>query len=242
MKRQPSKHAATKFVEEDNCVASSRVRDLQSSSDDESDRDSDIEFVESNENSPSPTTTSHKSPNGSTKSNLPGKIVARRQSTRIREQQHQQRRVSVADEDEDLEPVPKKPKLLGKSNQKNPVNAPPKPKAKGSAKAASTNSQQSKKSAPPKQKRTTNPKNASAQAGAGTSKQTKPHAVDHGIKPRCELTKFILEQFTHFRKDAQFKNRYTALCLLCIEHNRGDRDLVQPTHFVRGNSSNLKSH
>lgn len=197
-------------------------------------------IVENNENSPSPTTTSHKSPNGSTTSNLPGKIVVRRKSTRIREQQQQQRRVSVADED--LEPVSKKPKLSGKSKQKTPVNAPPKPKAKGSAKAASTNSPQSKKSTPLKQKRTTNPKNASAQAGAGTSKRQKPHAVDHGIKPRCELTKFILEQFTHFRKDAQFKNRYTALCLLCIEHNGGDRDLVQPTHFVRGNSSNLKSH
>lgn len=121
-------------------------------------------------------------------------------------------------------------------------------KAKTTNAPALKGASKTKKKTPPKGAATskskspaqTSPKTATEEVRASKTTTQRP---DFGIKAKCELTAAILSQFEDYRKDPNYKTRYSAVCSLCnAKSDDDDEHEVHRTHFLKGNNTNLKSH
>lgn len=153
------------------------------------------------------------------------KILERRRSKRISD-----RSTIVLSDDEEIFVGPNEKKA--KTTNAPALKGASKTKKKTPPKGAATS-----KSKSPKQ---TSPKTATEEVRASKTTTQRP---DFGIKAKCELTAAILSQFEDYRKDPNYKTRYSAVCSLCnAKSDDDDEHEVVRTHFLKGNNTNLKSH
>lgn len=153
------------------------------------------------------------------------KILERRRSQRI-----SNRSTIVLSDDEEIFVGPNEKKA--KTTNAPALKGASKTKKKTPPKGAATS-----KSKSPAQ---TSPKTATEEVRASKTTTQRP---DFGIKAKCELTAAILSQFEDYRKDPNYKTRYSAVCSLCnAKSDDDDEHEVHRTHFLKGNNTNLKSH
>lgn len=153
------------------------------------------------------------------------KILERRRSKRISD-----RSTIVLSDDEEIFVGPNEKKA--KTTNAPALKGASKTKKKTPPKGAATS-----KSKSPAQ---TSPKTATEEVRASKTTTQRP---DFGIKAKCELTAAILSQFEDYRKDPNYKTRYSAVCSLCnAKSDDDDEHEVHRTHFLKGNNTNLKSH